>query len=59
MNERIPEDGDSADWSQTHVVESRWYGTHDDPSDHFTGLEYEGPSTSITNTDGDTSIYFK
>ncbi|KOC61888.1 hypothetical protein WH47_05421, partial [Habropoda laboriosa] len=51
----IPEDEDSVDWFDSHVVTTRWYETHSEPTNHFTGLDSEGPSTSATN--GNTSEY--
>ncbi|XP_048261346.1 uncharacterized protein LOC100645074 [Bombus terrestris] len=52
INEQdIPADRDSVDWSESHVVETRWYETPSDPSNP------EGPSTSTVHTDDNTSEY--
>ncbi|OAD57378.1 hypothetical protein WN48_02179 [Eufriesea mexicana] len=58
INEQsIPEDGDSVDWLENHVLETRWYETRGDPSNYFAGHDPEGPSTSTTSPSADTNEY--
>ncbi|XP_076390148.1 uncharacterized protein LOC143264884 isoform X2 [Megachile rotundata] len=45
----ITEDGDSI-WSENPVAETVWHDTHDDSSNYFSALDFEGSSASAANT---------
>ncbi|CAK9829908.1 hypothetical protein ANTRET_LOCUS7178 [Anthophora retusa] len=53
----IPEVEDSVDWLDSHVSTTVWYETHSEPTNHFMGLDSEGPSTSARTTDSNTREY--